>query len=93
MKRELTNTGWVETITTNHKITLAESIMTVGKWNEFNVQRPEIGKNRGKCERCHTAWVDLPFNQNVNICMMEKEVNRCICDKCLSEIDQKLVLK
>jgi len=93
MKRVKTSTGWVETVTTTHTIKLAKGIMNVGKWNEFNAKRPEIGKNRGKCERCHTAWVDLDPAGFVNICMMEKEVNRCICDKCMTEIDQKLIIK
>jgi hypothetical protein len=78
---------------TIHQIKICKSIMNVGAWNDFNIKQPEIGKNRLVCERCDVKWEDLPRDQNVNVCMMINEINRCICDKCMSEIDQSLIIQ
>lgn len=90
---ERTSTGWVETVVTTHTIKICKRIMDVGSWNEFNIKRPEIGRNRLRCNRCKKAWMELSPDQGINICMMVKEINRCICDKCMSEIDQSLIIR
>lgn len=88
-------TGWIQTVVTEHKIKLAKKMLSsVADWNKFNLKHPEMAKGRLTCDRCRIPWAQLPDDQGVNICMMlTKEKNRVICDKCLSEIDQSLIIK
>lgn len=94
MSVEKTNTGWIQTVVTTHTITIAKKMLSsVAGWNKFNLKHPEMAKGRLTCDRCRIPWTQLPDEQGVNICMMVKEKNRVICDKCLSEIDQSLIIK
>lgn len=89
-----TDTGWVQTVVTKHTITRCKKMLsTVESWNKFNLKHPDIAKGRLCCARCRTPWTQLPDDQGINICFMDKEKNRVICDKCLSEIDQSLIIK
>jgi len=91
MSHEKTLTGWITTVVETHIIKLVKPIIKVGEWNSFNNKHPTIGKNRLTCDRCGKLWEKMPNDEYVNICMMEKEKNRCICDNCLSELDPKLL--
>lgn len=91
---EKTSTGWIQTVVTEHKIKLAKKMLsTVAGWNKFNLKHPDIAKGRLCCARCRTPWTQLPDEQGVNICFMDKEKNRTICDKCVTEIDPKLIIQ
>lgn len=93
MNREFTNNGWIETVVNFHQIKLCKAIMSVKNWNSFNQKNPKIGDKRLRCDRCNKAWTTLPYEGNVNLCMMHKGINKCICDTCKSEIDQTLIIK
>lgn len=93
MKTEKTINGWVDTIITTNVIKIAKKIQKVKSWNAFNGKNPDIGKSRLHCNRCKTLWTAIPEDQHIVICMMERGINMCICEECLSEIDQSLVIK
>lgn len=93
MSTQPTPTGWKDTVVTTHKITAAKAFMKVENWNAYNIKNPDQPYKRFICNRCQTFWSSIPENQQVYLCMMEKEVNMCICEECAKEIDQSLIIK
>ncbi len=94
MSTQPTPTGWIDTVVTTHKIKMARAMgSTVKDWNAYNLKNPDAPYKRFICNRCKTFWSSIPDDQQVIICMMEKEVNQCICEQCCSEIDQSLIIK
>lgn len=88
-----TPTGWVETTVVVHTVKIVKGIMTVATWNRLNVTHPLLSKGKLSCDRCDTKWTGVPQEGQVNLCMMEKEVNRCICDACFNDMDPSNVIK
>ncbi len=89
----MTPTGWKDTVTHTHTIKTAKAFMSVESWNKDNIKKPNQPYKRFICNRCKTFWSSIPGDQQVILCMMEKEVNMCICEQCAKEIDQSLIIK
>lgn len=88
-----TKNGWVDTVVTTHNIKLCKAVATVKDWNEYNLKNPEGPYRRFICARCKTFWSSITDNQYVSACIMDKAPNQWICDTCVSEIDQTLIIK
>lgn len=93
MSTQPTPTGWIDTVVTEHKIKIARKLMTVKEWNAFNIKYPERKYDNFFCNRCHTFWSSIPDERHITLCVMDKGVNRLICEECASEIDQSLIIK
>lgn len=94
VSRQLNSRGFIETTTVYHEIKTCKAIIPVELWNKHNNgNKVSESHKHYKCERCGTPRYLLSKDGNVNLCMMKKGVNICICDNCLDQIDDNLKIK